>query len=86
MIVPYAAGSTTDVIGRVFAARMRDSLTPSVIIENFSGADGSTGPSRAPRARELWVRPPFPNDVIAAPPKSAASGQLLPLSEPRELM
>ena len=51
MIVPFAAGGTTDVIGRVLAARMRDSLKQSVIIENVSGADGSIGTGRAARAR-----------------------------------
>jgi tripartite-type tricarboxylate transporter receptor subunit TctC len=51
MIVPFAAGGTTDVIGRVLAARMRDSLKQPVIIENVSGADGSIGTGRAARAR-----------------------------------
>jgi tripartite-type tricarboxylate transporter receptor subunit TctC len=51
MIVPYAPGGTTDVIGRVLAARMRDSLKQSVIIENVSGADGSMGAGRTVRAR-----------------------------------
>jgi tripartite-type tricarboxylate transporter receptor subunit TctC len=51
MIVPFAAGGTTDVIGRILAARMRDSLKQSVIIENVSGADGSIGTGRAARAR-----------------------------------
>jgi tripartite-type tricarboxylate transporter receptor subunit TctC len=31
MIVPFAAGGTTDVIGRVLAARMRDSLKPGPV-------------------------------------------------------
>jgi tripartite-type tricarboxylate transporter receptor subunit TctC len=51
MIVPFAAGGTSDVIGRVLAARMRDSLKQSVIIENVSGADGSIGTGRTARAR-----------------------------------
>jgi tripartite-type tricarboxylate transporter receptor subunit TctC len=51
MIVPYAAGGTTDVIGRVIAARMSDSLKQSVIIENVSGADASIGAGRTVRAR-----------------------------------
>jgi tripartite-type tricarboxylate transporter receptor subunit TctC len=51
MIVPFAAGGTTDVIGRVLAARMRDSLKQSVIMENVSGADGRIGTGRAARAR-----------------------------------
>jgi tripartite-type tricarboxylate transporter receptor subunit TctC len=51
IIVRYAAGGTTDVIGRVLAARMRDSLKQSVIIENVRGADGSIGAGRTARAR-----------------------------------
>jgi tripartite-type tricarboxylate transporter receptor subunit TctC len=51
MIVPFAAGGTTDVVGRVFAERMRALLGQPVIIENVSGADGSIGTGRASRAR-----------------------------------
>jgi tripartite-type tricarboxylate transporter receptor subunit TctC len=51
MVVAFAAGGTTDVIGRVIAARMRDSLKQSVIVENVSGADGSIGTGRTARAR-----------------------------------
>jgi tripartite-type tricarboxylate transporter receptor subunit TctC len=51
MIVPYAAGSGTDVIGRIVAERMRGSLGQPIIIENIGGADGSIGVGRAARAR-----------------------------------
>jgi tripartite-type tricarboxylate transporter receptor subunit TctC len=51
MIVPYAAGGPTDVVGRVLAERMRALLGQPVIIENVSGADGSIGTGRASRAR-----------------------------------
>jgi tripartite-type tricarboxylate transporter receptor subunit TctC len=51
MIVSYAAGGTTDVIGRLLAERMRASLGQPVIIENVSGANGSIGTARAARAR-----------------------------------
>jgi tripartite-type tricarboxylate transporter receptor subunit TctC len=51
MIVPLAAGSQTDVVGRVVAERMRASLGQPIIIENVSGADGSIGVGRAARAR-----------------------------------
>jgi tripartite-type tricarboxylate transporter receptor subunit TctC len=51
MIVPYAAGSSTDVVGRVVAERMGKSLGQPIIIENVSGADGSIGTGRAARAR-----------------------------------
>jgi tripartite-type tricarboxylate transporter receptor subunit TctC len=51
MIVPFAPGGATDTIARILAARMRDSLKQSVIIENASGADGSLGVGRTVRAR-----------------------------------
>jgi tripartite-type tricarboxylate transporter receptor subunit TctC len=51
MIVPFAAGGTTDVLGRLLAERMKVSLGQPVIIENISGADGSIGAGRAARAR-----------------------------------
>jgi tripartite-type tricarboxylate transporter receptor subunit TctC len=51
MIVPFAAGGSTDVIGRVLAARMRNSLHQPIIIENVTGADGNIGVGRVARAR-----------------------------------
>ena len=51
MIVPFAAGGTTDVVGRVLAQRMGRSLGHTIIIENVGGADGSIGTGRAARAR-----------------------------------
>jgi tripartite-type tricarboxylate transporter receptor subunit TctC len=51
MIVPTAAGSPADVVGRVVAERMRVPLGQPIIIENVAGAEGSIGTSRAARAR-----------------------------------
>jgi tripartite-type tricarboxylate transporter receptor subunit TctC len=51
MIVPFPAGGSTDVNGRVVAERMSGSLGRPIIIENISGADGSIGTGRAARAR-----------------------------------
>ena len=51
MIVAFAAGGTTDVVGRVLAQRMGRSLGHTIIIENVGGADGSIGTGRAARAR-----------------------------------
>ncbi len=42
-IVPFAAGSATDQIGRAFAAKMADSLGQPVVIENRPGANGMIG-------------------------------------------
>jgi tripartite-type tricarboxylate transporter receptor subunit TctC len=43
MIVPFAPGGLTDVIGRVLAEGMRTSLGQPIIIENVGGANGSIG-------------------------------------------
>jgi tripartite-type tricarboxylate transporter receptor subunit TctC len=50
MIVPFAAGGSTDVIGRILADRMRTSLGQTVIVENVTGAGGTIGVTRAVRA------------------------------------
>ena len=42
-IVPFAAGSATDQIGRAFAAKMAESLGQPVVIENRPGANGMIG-------------------------------------------
>ena len=51
MIVSAAAGSATDLTGRLVAERMRASLGQPIIIENVGGADGSIGVGRVARAR-----------------------------------
>jgi tripartite-type tricarboxylate transporter receptor subunit TctC len=51
MIVPAAAGSNGDSIGRIIIERMREKLGRPIIIENIGGADGSIGAGRAARAK-----------------------------------
>jgi tripartite-type tricarboxylate transporter receptor subunit TctC len=48
--VPFAAGGSTDVIGRILAERMKVSLGQTVIVENVTGAGGTIGVTRAVRA------------------------------------
>jgi tripartite-type tricarboxylate transporter receptor subunit TctC len=43
MIVPLAAGGTTDTVARILAEGMRAPLGQSLIIENVPGAGGSVG-------------------------------------------
>ena len=50
MVVPFAAGSSSDVAGRVLAARMSEMLGQQVIIENIGGAGGMTGANRVAKA------------------------------------
>src|SRR5438105_2880994 len=46
MIIPFAAGGPTDVLGRVMAQRMSDRLGQQVVVENVGGAGGMTGSKR----------------------------------------
>jgi tripartite-type tricarboxylate transporter receptor subunit TctC len=46
MIIPFAAGGPTDVVGRIVAEAMSKSLGQTVVIENVAGAGGTTGSSR----------------------------------------
>jgi tripartite-type tricarboxylate transporter receptor subunit TctC len=46
MVIPFAAGGPTDVLGRVIAARMTELLGQQVLVENVGGAGGMTGGKR----------------------------------------
>src|SRR5258707_7614087 len=46
MVVPFAAGGPTDVLGRVIGQRMGELLGQTVVIENLGGAGGMTGSKR----------------------------------------
>jgi len=50
MVVPYAAGGPPDVIARIIAPGMSQSLGVQVVVENISGAGGITGTARVARA------------------------------------
>ena len=50
MIVPFAAGGTSDVIARAVADQMSAALGQPIVIENVAGAGGSTALTRAARA------------------------------------
>ena len=50
MIVPFAAGGPTDVIGRLVAERLSETLGQQVYVENLPGAGGNLGVETAKRA------------------------------------
>jgi tripartite-type tricarboxylate transporter receptor subunit TctC len=50
MIVPFAAGGTSDVIARTVAEQMGVALGQTIVNENVAGAGGSTALTRAARA------------------------------------
>jgi tripartite-type tricarboxylate transporter receptor subunit TctC len=43
LIVPFAAGGNTDVVGRITAAYMQKALNVNVVVENRAGAGGING-------------------------------------------
>lgn len=49
-IVPFAAGSATDQIGRAFAAKMSETLGQTIIIENKPGVNGMLGADAVAKA------------------------------------
>src|SRR5450631_84927 len=50
LIVPFAAGGTFDVMGRIIAVRMSEILGQQVVIENTTGAGGIVGVNRVVNA------------------------------------
>jgi tripartite-type tricarboxylate transporter receptor subunit TctC len=50
MVVPYAAGGTFDVMGRILATRMSELLGQPVVVENTTGAGGIIGVNRVVNA------------------------------------
>ena len=50
MVVPYAAGGTSDVIGRILAPHLSEILRQQVIVENIGGAGGVIGSQRVAKA------------------------------------
>lgn len=51
MVIPFAAGGPTDVLGRVVAQRMSELLGQQVVVENVGGAGGQTGSRRVADAK-----------------------------------
>jgi tripartite-type tricarboxylate transporter receptor subunit TctC len=46
MVVPFAAGGGTDLLGRIIAKRLSEVLGQQIVVENVGGAGGMIGSSR----------------------------------------
>jgi tripartite-type tricarboxylate transporter receptor subunit TctC len=50
LVVPFAAGGSTDVVARVIAQKMGGLLGQQIVVENVAGAGGNLGADRVARA------------------------------------
>lgn len=50
LVIPFAAGGSTDVVGRIVADRMSAALGQQIIVQNVGGAGGSLGASQVAKA------------------------------------
>ena len=50
MVVPFAAGGSTDVVARIIAQKMSEGLGQQVVVENVAGAGGNVGAARVSKA------------------------------------
>jgi tripartite-type tricarboxylate transporter receptor subunit TctC len=64
MIVPLQAGTAVDVVARVVAAKMSESLHQPIVVENQPGAAGQIGTERIARAAPDGYTIGFVNDSI----------------------
>ncbi|WOH78639.1 tripartite tricarboxylate transporter substrate binding protein [Bradyrhizobium sp. BEA-2-5] len=67
IIVPAAAGGSTDVMGRLLAAHLQTAWGQSAVVENRSGGGGTIGTSEVTRAKgdghTILVGNPGPNAI-----------------------
>jgi tripartite-type tricarboxylate transporter receptor subunit TctC len=50
LVIPYSAGGSTDILGRLLAQKLGESMNASVIVENKPGANGTIGVDRVTKA------------------------------------
>jgi tripartite-type tricarboxylate transporter receptor subunit TctC len=71
IVVPAAAGSTTDILGRFMAEQLSQIWGKPVIVENIPGGGGNIGAANVARAA------PDGHTLLVAPPLSLSYGHLL---------
>ncbi len=71
IVVPYAAGTSPDIIARLVGQALSERLGQQVIIENRTGAGGNIG-------TEVVVRASFAPKICSLLPSWAAAGRQRP--------
>jgi tripartite-type tricarboxylate transporter receptor subunit TctC len=79
IVVPFAAGGTTDVMARVIAERLSPRLGRPVVIENMPGAGGNTGAAFVAKAAADGYT------LLVATPGPAAMNQFMYRKMPFDL-
>jgi tripartite-type tricarboxylate transporter receptor subunit TctC len=85
IIVPYAAGGPTDVVGRIMAQRLSERLGQGVVIQNIVGAGGVIGTEAASRAKPDGYTLYFAVNSMAIFPNVRPAGSPLPF-DPNEFV
>lgn len=87
LVVPFAPGGTTDLLGRLVAEGLRERLGQNVVVENKGGAGGNLGSAdvarAAPNGYTLLMATPGPlaiNQYTYANPGYDAEKQLVAVS------
>jgi len=71
MVVPFAPGGPTDVVGRILAERLSGILGQQIVVENVGGAGGMTG------AQRVALAPPDGYQVLLGTVGTQAYNQTL---------
>ena len=71
LVIPFAAGGPTDVLGRIVAPRMGEILGQQIVIENVGGGGGQIGSKRVADA------PPDGYNIVIGTVGTHAQGQTL---------
>lgn len=50
LVIPFSAGGSTDIVGRLLAQKMSESMNISVVVENKPGANGTIGVDRVAKS------------------------------------
>jgi tripartite-type tricarboxylate transporter receptor subunit TctC len=57
IVVPFAAGGTTDILARALAPELQRAFGQPFVVDNKPGAGGNNGAAEVAKAAERWLHP-----------------------------